>query len=69
MLCPKVRKEKDFKYDWSAMDQRSMITNLYSLVPEGSVGEVVLVDLICCGVYVNGSYNLGRYATLCKMDK
>lgn len=51
------------------MDQRSMITNLYSLVPEGSVREAVLVDLICCGVYVNGSYNLGRYATLCKMDK
>lgn len=39
-------------------------THLNGLTPEDGVGEIVLVDLICCGVYVDGSHNLGRYAAL-----
>ncbi len=39
-------------------------THLYGLVPEGGVREIVPVDLIGCGVYVDGSHYLDRYATL-----
>lgn len=45
------------------------ITHLNGLVPEGGVGEIVLVDLIGRGVYVDGSHYLGRYATLWKKKK
>lgn len=43
---------------------RQTVTNLNGLVPEGGVGEIVLVDFISCCVYVDGSYYLDRYATL-----
>lgn len=44
----------------------STATHLNGLVPKGGVREVVPVDLIGCGVYVDGSHHLERYATLWK---
>lgn len=43
---------------------RQTVTHLNGLVPEGGVGEIVLVDFISCCVYINGSHYLDRYATL-----
>ncbi len=46
---------------WKHTDSCS-VTHLNGLVPVWGVGEVVSVDLIGCGVYVDGSHHLERYA-------
>lgn len=45
------------------------ITHLNGLVQERGVGEIVPVDLIGRGVYVDSSHYLARYATLWKKKK
>ena len=47
-----------------AMPEPSSITHLNCLVPERDVREIVPVDLIGSGVYVDSSHHLARYATL-----
>lgn len=42
----------------TVIPQPSTVTHLDGLVPEGRVGKIVPVDLIRCGVYVDGSHYL-----------
>lgn len=80
MLSP-TNKNKSFKgvlqvnrerFEWLCSDENililkiSTITHLNGFVPEGSAREIVTVNLIGSGVYVNGSHYLGRYTTLCR---
>ena len=48
----------------TVMLKLSTITHLNGFVPEGSAREIVPVDLIGGGVYVDSSHYLGRYTTL-----
>lgn len=72
MICPKIKTNH-----YNLVKHCSSVifsfyphkTHLDGLVPERGVREIVFIDLIGCGVYVDGRHHLCRYATLWKEKK